>query len=155
MSPDCTTNRQVTPVFEISTNQSINSWIPIESLTITDQKNGFRGKVVLAPIINSTDQLGKLTINVSSKQSGDRELFSNQDSENRDPENRYQMTGNVSADIQRDSERSSEATVFGKNKFRKSSKNFKLSATVSKKKAEPNSPLQKIKSVAKGAFNIS
>lgn len=152
MSPNCTTTK---PIFEISTTQATNSWIPIESLTITDQKNGFRGKMVLAPIINSTDQLGKLTINISSKQRGDREVYCNQDSENRDPENKYQMTGNVSADIQRDRERSSEATVFGKNKFRKSSKNFKLSATVSKKKAEPNSPLQKIKSVAKGAFNLS
>ncbi len=150
--PSSTTDR---PVFEISTNQAANCWIPIESLTITDEKNGFRGKMVLAPVINRADQLGKLTINVSSKQSGNRELYSNQDSENRDPANKYQMTGNVSADVQRDSEYSSEATVFGKNKFKKSSKNFKISATMSKKKAEPSNPLQKIKSVAKGALNIS
>lgn len=143
------------PIFEISTNETSNYWTPIESLIITDNKNGFRGRIVLAPIIRSTDQLGKLTINVSSKQSGDRDLYSNQDSENRDPQNRYQMTGNVSADIQKDRERSSEATVFGKNKFRKSSNNFKLSATISKKKVEPNSPLQKISSAVDKVFKRS
>lgn len=151
MSSDCTTSRQVTPVFEILETQTANSWVPIKSVSIIDDGEQFVGKIVLAPIVNRADQLAKLKISMSSEQSGERNLSSN-----RGLENRYQIGGGLSADIQQDSERSSEATVFGKNTFRKSSKNYKISTTFSKKKVEQtNNPLQKISSAVDKVFKRS